>query len=139
MRGGDISNETPPRLIVLADVVAERVEVTERKFIISKETTLKLKNVKKTEVYQLWLLTNKYGLSVELAGTEEEGWDQESLDKVMDILDRRGGNPFNLAQTYITTQELVDDLPYRINLKGVVDLPSRNAMYGSWGIDLNRL
>jgi hypothetical protein len=138
MRGGDISNETPSRLIVLADVVAERVEVTERKFL-SKATTLKLKNVKKTEVYQLWILTNKYGLSVELAGTEEEGWDQESLDKVMDILDRRGGNPFNLAQTYITTQELVDDLPYRINLKGVVDLPSRNAMYGSWGIDLNRL
>ena len=139
MRGGDISNETPPRLIVLADVVAERVEVTERKFIISKETSLKLKNVKKAEVYQLWILTNKYGLSVELAGTEENGWDDESLNKIMDILDRRGGNPFNLAQTYITTQELVDDLPYRINLKGVVDLPSRNAMYGSWGIDLNRL
>jgi hypothetical protein len=138
MRGGDISNETPSRLIVLADVVAERVEVTERKFL-SKATTLKLKNVKKTEVYQLWMLTNKYGLSVELAGTEEEGWDQESLDKVMDILDRRGGNPFNLAQTYITTQELVDDLPYRINLKGVVDLPSRVAMYGSFGIELGRL
>lgn len=138
MRGGDISNETPPRLIILADVVAERTEVTERK-LLSKVTSLKLKNIKKAEVYQLWMLANKYGLSVELAGTEEEGWDQESLDKVMSILDRRGGNPFNIATVYITTQELVDDLPYRINLKGVVDLPSRNAMYGSWGIDLNRL
>lgn len=138
MKGGDISNETPFRIIVLADVVTERVEVTERK-LLSKVTSLKLKNINKTEVYQLWMLANKYGLAVELAGTEEEGWDQSSLDKVMDILDRRGGNPFNTAQLYITTQELVDDLPYRINLKGVIDLPTRNARYGSWGIDLNRL
>ena len=138
MRNGDISNETPFRIIVLADVVTEREEVTERK-LLSKVTSLKLKNINKTEVYQLWMLANKYGLAVELAGVEEEGWDQSSLDKVMDILDRRGGNPFNTAQLYITTQELVDDLPYRINLKGVIDLPTRNARYGSWGIDLNRL
>jgi hypothetical protein len=138
VRGGDISNETPFRIIVLADVVTEREEVTERK-LLSKVTSLKLKNINKTEVYQLWMLANKYGLAVELAGIEEDGWDQSSLDKVMDILDRRGGNPFNTAQLYITTQELVDDLPYRINLKGVVDLPTRNARYGSWGIDLNRL
>lgn len=138
MRGGDISNETPFRIIVLADVVAETEEVTQRKFL-SKETTLKVKNINKTAVYQLWMITNKYGLSVELAGIEENGWDLSSLDRIMEILDRRGGNPFNIAQIYSTTQELVDDLPYRINLKGVVDLPTRNAMYGSWGVDLERL
>lgn len=138
MRGGDISNETPFRIIVLADVVAETEEVTQRKFL-SKETTLKVKNINKTAVYQLWMITNKYGLSVELAGIEENGWDLSALDRIMEILDRRGGNPFNIAQIYSTTQELVDDLPYRINLKGVVDLPTRNAMYGSWGVDLERL
>jgi hypothetical protein len=138
VRGGDISNETPFRIIVLADVVAETEEVTQRKFL-SKETTLKVKNINKTAVYQLWMITNKYGLSVELAGIEENGWDLSSLDRIMEILDRRGGNPFNIAQIYSTTQELVDDLPYRINLKGVVDLPTRNAMYGSWGVDLERL
>lgn len=138
MRGGDISNETPFRIIVLADVVAETEEVTQRKFF-SKETTLKVKNINKTAVYQLWMITNKYGLSVELAGIEENGWELSTLDRIMEILDRRGGNPFNIAQIYSTTQELVDDLPYRINLKGVVDLPTRNAMYGSWGVDLERL
>jgi hypothetical protein len=138
VRGGDISNDTPARLIVLADVVTEREEVTKKK-LFGKETSLQLKNINKTAVYQLWMLTNKYGLSVELAGVEEEGWDQISLDKVMDILDRRGGNPFNIAQLYITTQELVDDLPYRINLKGVIDIPTRNLRYGSWGVDLERL
>lgn len=138
MRGGDISNETPFRIIVLADVVAETEAVTQRKFL-SKETTLKVKNINKTAVYQLWMITNKYGLSVELAGIEENGWELSTLDRIMEILDRRGGNPFNIAQIYSTTQELVDDLPYRINLKGVVDLPTRNAMYGSWGVDLERL
>jgi len=138
VRGGDISNETPFRIIVLADVVAETEEVTQRKFF-SKETTLKVKNINKTAVYQLWMITNKYGLSVELAGIEENGWELSTLDRIMEILDRRGGNPFNIAQIYSTTQELVDDLPYRINLKGVVDLPTRNAMYGSWGVDLERL
>jgi hypothetical protein len=138
VRGGDISNETPFRIIVLADVVAETEAVTQRKFL-SKETTLKVKNINKTAVYQLWMITNKYGLSVELAGIEENGWELSTLDRIMEILDRRGGNPFNIAQIYSTTQELVDDLPYRINLKGVVDLPTRNAMYGSWGVDLERL
>jgi hypothetical protein len=39
----------------------------------------------------------------------------------------------------MTTQELVDDLPYRVNLKGVIDIPTRLGRYGSWGIELNRL
>ena len=138
MKGGDISNETPFRIIVLADVVAETAEVTERK-LLTKTTSLKVKNINKTAVYQLWMLGNKYGLAIELAGVEESGWTQESLDRVMEILERRGGNPFNVAVLYSTTQELVDDLPYRINLKGVVDLENRNALYGSWGVDLNRL
>ena len=138
MKGGDISNETPPRLIVLAEVVAEFEKVTERKFL-NKTTSLQLKNINKAAVSQLWTLTYKYGLAVELAGIEEDGWDQPSLEKVMDILDRRGTNPFNLVQIYLTTQELVDDLPYRTNLKGVVDLPTKGLRYGSWSIDLNRL
>jgi len=78
-------------------------------------------------------------LSVELAGIEESGLDKSDLDHLMEILDRRGGNPFNFAQLYITTQELVDDLPYRVNLKGVIDIPPRLGRYGSWGIELNRL
>jgi hypothetical protein len=138
VKGGDISNETPPRLIVLAEVVADFEEVTEGKFL-RKETSLKLKNINKPAVSQLWTLTYKYGLAVELAGIEEEGWTESSLEKVMDILDRRGTNPFNLFQIYTTTEELVDDLPYRNNLKGVIDIPTKILRYGSWGVDLERL
>lgn len=138
MKNGDISNETPARLIVLADVVAELQEVPKKK-LFKTEVSLELKNINKQEVAQLWILTNRYGLSVELAGIQELGWDQVKLDRVMEILDRRGGNPFNFAQVYITTQELVDDMPYRVNLRGVIDVPGRVAMYGSFGVELRNL
>ena len=138
MRNGDISNETPARIIVLADVVAHRKEETTRK-LLRTTTSFSIGDLKKLEIAKLWTLTNRYGLSVELAGIEENGWDQTLLDKVMDILDRRGGNPFNFAQVYTSTQELVDDLPYRVNLRGVIDVQSRIAMYGSKGVELDNL
>jgi len=138
VKNGDISNETPPRIIVLADVVIVRKEETTKKFFKT-TTSFAVSELKKLELSKLWELTNRYGLSTELAGIESEGWTQEMLDKVMDILDRRGGNPFNYAQIYTTTQELVDDLPYRVNLRGVIDVQSRIAMYGSKGVELDNL
>ena len=138
MKNGDISNETPARLIVLADVVAV-VEVSTNRKLFKTSKEFKVSNLKKLEVSQLWTITNRYGLSVELAGIEELGWTQEGLDKVMEILDRRGGNPFNFAQLYSTTQELVDDMPYRVNLRGVVDVTGRAALYGSYGTELKYL
>ena len=138
MKNGDISNEAPARLIVVADVVAE-VEVSTNRKLFKTSKEIKLTNLKKEAISQLWTLGNKYGLSLELAGIEEIGWTQESLDKIMEILDRRGGNPFNFAQVYLTTQELVDDMPYRVNLRGVIDLQNRVAMYGSYGVELRNL
>jgi hypothetical protein len=138
LKNGDISNETPARLIVLADVVAV-VEVSTNRKLFKTSKEFKVSNLKKLEVSQLWTITNRYGLSVELAGIEELGWTQEGLDKVMEILDRRGGNPFNFAQLYSTTQELVDDMPYRVNLRGVVDVTGRAALYGSYGTELKYL
>ena len=138
MKNGDISNETSPRIIVLAEVVVNRKEETQKKLFKSK-TVFKVGELNQLELIKLWSLTNKYGLSTELAGLESEGWTQELLDKVMDILDRRGGNPFNYAQMYSTPQELVGDLPYRVNLRGVIDIPSRIGMYGSHGVELQNL
>ncbi len=138
MKNGDISNETPARIIVVADVVSD-VEISTNRKLFKTSKEIKVINLKKAAVSQLWTITNRYGLSVELAGIEELGWTQEGLDKVMEILDRRGGNPFNFAQVYTTTQELVDDMPYRVNLRGVIDITSRVALYGSYGIELGRL
>jgi hypothetical protein len=138
MRGGDISNETPPRIIVIIDVVCESVIKEERKFLRGTQyrTYSKLNNLALSE---LWRLADRYGLSVELAAFEDELWTQETLDAFIDKLERRGGNPFNYAEIYLNIDDFIGDLPYRNNLKGVIDLQSRVARYGSWGIELNNL
>jgi len=138
MRGGDISNETPPRIIVIIDVVCESVIKEERKFLRGTQyrTYSKLNNLALSE---LWRLADRYGLSVELAAFEDELWTQETLDAFIDKLERRGGNPFNYAELYVNIEDFIGDLPYRNNLKGVIDLQSRVAKYGSWGIELNNL
>jgi len=138
MRGGDISNETPPRIIVVIDVVAQS-EIEETRKFLKSSTSRKVTKLNNPALSQLWILANRYGLSVELAGFETESWSQEDLNTVMDKLDRRGGNPFNYAELYTDIDDFISELPYRNNLKGVIDLRGRVARYGSWGIELENL
>jgi hypothetical protein len=135
---GDISNETSPRLIVVIDVVVESDIVESKKFLKTKMER-KVKSLNNLALSHLWNLSNKYGLSVELIAFDDEFWTQEHLDYVMEKLEKRGGNPFNYAELYVTKDELVGELPYRNNLKGIIDLKERVARYGSWGIELNNL
>jgi hypothetical protein len=138
MIGGDISNETPPRLIVTIDVVAKS-ELEEGKGFLNRS----LQRVKivpnNLALSHLWNVSDKFGLSVELAAFESELWTQKDLDAFMDRLDRRGANPFNYAELYNDIEDFVADMPYRPNLKGVVDLPERVMRYGSYGIELQNI
>jgi hypothetical protein len=138
MQNGDISNATPPRIIVNIDVVAESDTVEDKKFLRS-TTVRKVTKLKNLSLSQLWNMSYRHGLSVELAAFENEMWTQELLDAFIDKLERRGGNPFNYAELYLDIDDFIGDLPYRNNLKGVVDIPERVARYGSWGIELNNL
>jgi hypothetical protein len=54
-------------------------------------------------------------------------------------LERRGGNPFNYSEVYTNIDDFIGELPYRSNLKGVIDLKERVARYGSAGIELDNL
>jgi hypothetical protein len=135
---GDISNETSPRIIVVIDVVANS-EIFEEKKILRTIVERKVVSLNNVALSELWTVSNKYGLSVELAGFADELWTQEHLDSFMERLERRGGNPFNYAELYSDINEFISELPYRTNLKGVVDLRERIARYGSWGIELNNL
>jgi len=135
---GDISNETSPRLMVVIDVVVESEVIESKKFLKTK-LERKVKSLNNLALSHLWNLSNKYGLSVELIAFDDESWTQEHLDYVMEKLDKRGGNPFNYSEVYVNTDDLVGELPYRNNLKGIIDLKERVARYGSWGIELNNL
>ena len=138
MQNGDLSNESSPRIIIIIDVVAKS-ELVENKGFLNR--TLKRTKIVPHNVplSQIWNVANKFGLSVELAAFENELWTQEDLDAFMDRLERRGGNPFNYAELYNDIDDFISDLPYRNNLKGVVDLRERVARYGSWGIEISNL
>lgn len=138
MINGDISNETSPRIIVLIDVVAMS-DLEESKSFLKTNTERKVLKPNNLALSQLWNLSNKYGLSLEVAAFADEKWTQDQLDRFMDKMDRRGGNPFNYAELYSDIDDFISELPYRTNLKGVVDLQSRVARYGSWGIELDNL
>lgn len=138
MKGGDISNETSPRLIVMIDVVATS-ELEENRGFLRTSVERKVVRPNNVALSHLWNLSNKYGLSLEIAAFETENWNQEQLDKFMDKMDRRGGNPFNYAELYSDIEDFISELPYRTNLKGVVDLRERVARYGSWGIELDNV
>jgi hypothetical protein len=146
MKGGDISNETPRRLIVNADVVGETDLYEKRRGLTGllsrnkvweeqkKRTPMRFDN---RVLSHLWNFSSRNGLSVELVAFEDEQWAQADLDSIMERLDARGANPFNYAEVYPSLEDFVADLPYRPNLQGVVDLHNRAARYGSWYFSLN--
>lgn len=139
MYRGDISNETPPRIIVVIDVAVQSELHEDKKLLRKAEMVRKVTSLNNAQLSRLWNAAFNYGLAVELAACEDEGWTQDHVDKLMTRLDNRGGNPFNYAELYGSFHDLVGELPYRPNLKAVIDLPNRVARYGSWGLDLNNL
>ena len=137
MINGDISNATPPRIIVMIDVVAE-VTFEEIRKGLRKIRVPKAK-WRKENLSHLWNVSYKFGLAIELAATEEDGWDNDTLTKLMDKLDNRGGNPFNYHYVYEDLQEIIDELPYKANFKGIIADPGTVAKFGSWGIEIQNI
>ena len=137
MINGDISNATPPRIIVMIDGVAE-VTFSEVRKGLRKVKVPKAK-WRKENLSHLWNVSYKFGLSIELAATEEDGWDDDTLTSLMDKLDNRGGNPFNYHYVYEDIQEIIDELPYKANFKGIVADPGTVAKFGSWGIEIQNI
>jgi hypothetical protein len=136
---GDISNETPPRIIVTIDVVVNS-EIEKTKTVFGKpRLRRKISSLNNAQLSRLWTASFNYGLAIELAAFWEDGWNEEDVTKLMERLDNRGGNPFNYSELYDSFHDLVSELPYRSNLKAVIDLPNQVARYGSWGLDLNNL
>lgn len=141
MQGGDIAAETPPRIIVGIDVIAQSTLVEERGKLARWKTEQKryIESYNWAQLSAIWNKSFRYGLSVELAASRAEHWTQDHLLQVMERLDSRGGNPFNEATLYDSLEDFITELPYRVNLKGVIDLRGRVAFYGSWGIELDNL
>lgn len=139
MINGDISNETPPRLIVNIDTVVNSDIEEERRLLVATRSTRRVLGLNNAALSFLWNKSAKFGLSVELSAFATDLWTQAHLDKLMARLDSRGANPFNYAELYDSIEDFIGELPYRPNLKGVIDIRERVARYGSWGIELENL
>lgn len=138
MKGGDIDNVASPQVICTTDVVITLLE-EETGGLFRKKQEFKLGDINLIDVNRLWRAANKFGISLELAAFEDQGWSEELLDKTFERLERRAVNPFNYYQLYSDVEELVGMLPYRPNLKGVIDVPGRVARYGSAGVEIDRI
>ena len=138
MKGGDISNVSSPQVIATTTLVVSLKEVEERK-ILSRKVTHVIDDIDMLAANKLWTLANNYGISLELAGFADQGWTEELLDKAFEKLERRVVNPFNYWELYDSVDELVGTLPYRANLRAVIDVPGQVARYGSAGVELDNL
>jgi hypothetical protein len=61
------------------------------------------------------------------------------MDEILEDLDNLGTNPFNYAKAYNVVADLVAELPYRPEVKNVIDIPERGLRYGHWYLDLGAL
>ena len=131
MRGGDISNETPPRVAVTLDCILSR-DIKINKFLGINIPTEEV-TYDRMALAMFWRFANNNGFILELIGY---GYSQEEMDSVEEDLNNLGTNPFNYSKAYRAPADLVAELPYRPELKHVVDIAERGMRYGHWYLDL---
>jgi hypothetical protein len=135
MQHGDISNDLPRRIIVTLDTFLDvDVKIKKKfKFITSTEKTTKYNRAMLSRMY---VFAQRVGYTLELASFT---LDESELEAVTESLDQMGTNPFRYFAVYKSVEHLVSELPYRPEVVGVLDLPSRMLRYGHWGLDFGQL
>ena len=78
------------------------------------------------------MFTTNRGVTLELASFD---MDEEELAVFVDRLDNAGTNPFRYFTSYESVNHLVQELPYRPEVIGVLDTPDKLLRYGHWGLD----
>lgn len=135
MRNGDISNELPKRIIVVSDVLLNVELSVKKKYkiipVVDKSVT-----VRRELLSLLYLFTVNKGVTLELVSYS---LDDERLGELVDVLDSSGTNPFRYYTSYSSMKKLIDELPYRPEVIGVLDKPQNLLRYGHWGLDFNSL
>jgi hypothetical protein len=131
MKNGDISNELPVRVIVTTDVFVQNQIEMQKKLKLFSIPKVKQEFNRQMLSY-LYIYTTRQGVTLELASFD---LDEEKLGNLMDKLDNLGTNPFRYYTAYESIEHLVSELPYRPEVKGVLDIPTRQLRYGHWGLD----
>jgi hypothetical protein len=131
MQNGDISNELPVRIIVTTDVFLQTELKIQKRLKVFKVPKVE-QSVNRQMLSRLYVYTTRKGVTLELASFS---MDEVDLGGLMDKLDSMGTNPFRYFTSYESPEHLVAELPYRPEVMGVMDIPSRLLRYGHWGLD----
>jgi hypothetical protein len=135
VRNGDISNELPRRILVVSDIFLT-VELTVKKRLKIFPVPKVDKKIRRDILSYLYLYTTKQGVTLELVSYDLS---DDDLSQTVDMLDSMGTNPFRYFSAYESVNHLVSELPYRPEVVGVLDIPTRLLRYGHWGLDFNKL
>lgn len=135
MRNGDISNAMPKRILVTSDVITDEYESTKKVlgFVPVKSKTLEYNRLVLSHLY---MVTVKRGITMELIDFHRS---EKDVVELMLHLDKIGTNPFRYGSAYKSVEKLVEELPFRPEVIGVIDIPSRQLRYGRWGLDFPSL
>lgn len=128
MKNGDLSNETPRRILVTTDMFTQVTTHVTKKYKLFPKVNHHVK-YDKLMLSKLYLFAMNSGITLEMISYELK---QEDIDILHAELDRLGTNPFRYATSYKSVKSLVEELPYRPEVLGVFDIPSRELMYGHW-------
>lgn len=141
MKGNDLDNRPTPRYYVMAEVVFERRESTE----VLKKGRWRKKETEHTVVTwipdlaamsELWRFSDRMGVRLELVFIGELVLDAPEL---WELLDSASANPFNDWHCFERIDQVAAILPYRPDLLGVIDVPSRYMAFGGRGMVVGSL
>jgi hypothetical protein len=135
MQGNDISNSLPQRVIVTADVIVDVYE-DQQKVLGFIPVKKKRKEYNRMVLSHLYMTSLKRGITMELVSFKHS---DDEMTELMLHLDSVGTNPFRYGTSYKSVDMLVKELPYRPEVIGVIDIPSRLLRYGRWGMDFPTL
>ena len=135
MRNGDISTELPKRILVTTDAFSIVESNITKRFKVIPKVNKELK-IRKDILSRFYLFTSKKGVTLELISY---AINDEDLAELLLTLDAMGTNPFRYSRAYDSIEAVVNDLPYRPEVLGVIDMPKNLLRYGHWGMDFNYL
>jgi hypothetical protein len=134
VKNGDISNEVPLRVVVTLDCIIDRSPTVKK--VLGIPVFGEESQYNRQSLSLFWRFAEKHGYTLELVGF---GYSKKEMEEVFEDLNNLGTNPFNYVNRYNSVADLVGELPYRPELKGVVDIPSRGLRYGSKYLEIGRL
>jgi hypothetical protein len=135
MLGGDISNAMPKRILVTADVITDEYD-DKKKVLGFVPVKSKRLEYNRLVLSHLYMVTVNRGITMELIDFSRS---EKEVVEFMLHLDKIGTNPFRYGSAYKSVSKLVEELPFRPEVIGVIDIPSRLLRYGRWGLDFPSL